>query len=63
MDREEQFKGGRGDLNVPCTQTAADLVAEVGATQNPNKLGRKAKDTVWGSLPESNKSGENINYR
>lgn len=38
MDREE-FKGGRVELNVTCTQNAADLVAEDGAPQNPNTLG------------------------
>ena len=54
MDREENFKGGRVDLNVTCTQTATDLVAEAGATQNPNNPEEKPK-TVWGRLAASNR--------
>lgn len=42
MDRK-QSKGGRVDLNVTCTQNAADLVAEDGATQKPNTLEEKPK--------------------
>lgn len=47
-NEQEKFKGGRLDLNVTCTQTAADLVAEVGATQNPNKLEEKPKTQFGG---------------
>lgn len=61
MDREE-FKSERVDLNVTCTQNAADLVAEDGATQNLNTLEEKPKTVLW-RLRESNRSAENINYR
>lgn len=36
------------DLNVTCTQIAADLMAEDGATQNPNILEEKPKTQFWG---------------
>lgn len=53
MDKKEKFKGRRVDVNVTCTQTATDLVAEAGATQNPNKLEEKPK-TQFGEDPLHN---------
>lgn len=47
IDRGEELKGKRVDLNVTYTQTATDLTAEDGATQKPNTLEEKAKTQFW----------------
>lgn len=62
LDRGEKFKGRRVDLNVTCTNTAADLMDEDGTTQMPNTVEEKLK-IVLQRLPEYNRSGENVNHR